>query len=120
MSDPFAAVAGLVALITDVKACAKRLDELRATIDAAEKARAQLEAARIANERAFAETKADLDRRQTRLSEGEGELRLRVSAFNGREARGEWPTSIEDRFPSDPNLGVGTQWRGLVRDIHHE
>jgi hypothetical protein len=62
--DTFTAVAGLIALINDAKACAKRLAELQAAIAAAEQAQAQLEAARIANERAFAETKADLDRRQ--------------------------------------------------------
>jgi hypothetical protein len=114
--DTFTAVAGLVALITDVKGCAKRLGELQTAIAAAETAQAQLEAARIANERAFAEMKADLDRRQARLSEGEVELRLRRDAFDQREPRRE----VEDRYKPDPNLGAGTQWRGLTRDHHYE
>jgi septal ring factor EnvC (AmiA/AmiB activator) len=118
--DTFTAVAGLVALITDVKGCAKRLAELQATIVAAETAQAQLEAARIANERAFSEMKADLDRRQARLVEGEVELRLRLSAFNQREASRDATILNAADYPENPNLLPGTQCRGLLRERHYD
>jgi hypothetical protein len=60
----FATVTALIALIADPKAAKPRLDALQKAAAEIETARAQLEAARIANERAFAEAKADLDRRR--------------------------------------------------------
>jgi hypothetical protein len=71
MSDApsFAAVTALINLVSDPKACAKRLAELTKAAAEIETAQAQLEAARIANERAFAEAWADLDRRETDLTE---------------------------------------------------
>jgi hypothetical protein len=60
----FATVTALIALIADPKAAKARLDALQKAAAEIETARAQLEAARIANERAFAEAKADLDRRR--------------------------------------------------------
>ena len=64
MSDAaaFATVTALIALIADPKAAKARLDALQKAAAEIETARAQLEAARIANERAFAE--ANLDRRR--------------------------------------------------------
>jgi hypothetical protein len=127
MSDAaaFSAVVNLIALVSDAKACAKRLEELRATITAAETAAAQLEAARVANLRADAERKADLDRRQARLVEAEVELRLRREAFDQREARRNavntsGPPEPADEFPYSPNFEPGTRSHtGLARARHN-
>jgi hypothetical protein len=113
--DAFAAVADLIGLISDPKACAKRMAELQVTIAAADRAQAQLEAARIANERAFAVSTADLDRRRAKIIADEVELRLRRDAFDQREA------SSAERFPHDPNFAPGTiSHSGLARDHYRE
>jgi predicted nucleic acid-binding Zn-ribbon protein len=76
MSDAaaFAAVTALIGLITDPKAAKARLDALQKAAAEIETAQAQLEAARIANERAFAEARAELDRRGAELTERTFEL----------------------------------------------
>lgn len=59
-------------MITDVKACAKRLEELRATIATAEKAQARLDADREAHAR----TVAVVDARDKALHDREREVAL--------------------------------------------
>jgi hypothetical protein len=71
-SDTFAAVIALIALVADPKACAKRLAELQATIDAADKAQAQLAIDRAAHERAVAEANHELDGRRSKNRTGRG------------------------------------------------
>jgi hypothetical protein len=114
MSDAtFTAIAELIALIVDPKGCAKRLADLQATLATVEGAQGQLESARIANERAFAEATADLDRRRLKIIEGEVELRLRRDAFDQREARQEASVSS---YPTDPNFAPNTRHpNGLAR-----
>jgi hypothetical protein len=68
-ADAFTAVTALINLVSDPKAAKARLDALQKAAAEIETAQAQLEAARIANERAFAEARADLDRRETDLTE---------------------------------------------------
>jgi chromosome segregation ATPase len=67
--DAFAAVTGLIALITDPKAAKARLEALQKAAAAIETAQARLAADREAHEREVAEAKADLDRRRVELSE---------------------------------------------------
>jgi septal ring factor EnvC (AmiA/AmiB activator) len=120
MTDAFDDAFAILAAAADVPGCKARIGELKKTLDAIEKAQAQLAADRAAFEHEVAETKAALDRRQARLTEGEVELRLRRNAFDQREARRDAPTSSAADYPENPNLLPGTQCRGLVRDKHYE
>jgi putative heme degradation protein len=112
MSDPFAAVAGLVALITDVKACAKRLDELRATIDAAEKAQAQLAADRAEHERRVAVDTAELAERDGAVRKRHLAATILEREVNERAQR--FAADLPPRYPHDPNL-FGT----ITREPHN-
>jgi hypothetical protein len=79
MSDPtpesFAAVAALIALITDAPACKSRLAELRQQIDAAAKAQARLDAAQPIHDQAA----AALETREAAVTERERQ----VEAWSG-------------------------------------
>jgi hypothetical protein len=71
-ADAFNAVTALIALIaliTDPKACAKRLAELTKAAQEVAAGQAQLAADREAHEREVAEAKAGLDRRGAELTE---------------------------------------------------
>jgi hypothetical protein len=98
MSDAasFAAVAQLIALITDVKACAKRLDELRATIDAAEKAQAHLAADRDAHARDVAAATTASAAREKSLTQREIDLAIEKAdvARSGETLRRERLSSL--------------------------
>jgi hypothetical protein len=119
MSDAFEDAFALLAAAADVKGFEARITRLKKLSEQVAAEQAQLEAARIANERAFAEATADLDRRRSKIAQDEVELRLRRDAFDQREARRE--TSSADPFPFDPNFGPGTRSHtGLAREKHHE
>jgi hypothetical protein len=77
MSDAaFTGVTALIALISDPKGCAKRMAELQATIEVAEKAQAQLAVDRAVHERAIAEANRELDGRRLKIAEDECHIRL--------------------------------------------
>jgi chorismate mutase len=101
--DAFAAVTGLIALITDPKACAKRIDELRKLIEQAEKAQAQLAAERAAHEAKVAADKAELAAREAKVAD-----RLFRAMRLEKEPPSERPEYF-DPFPFDPNLLPGTR-----------
>jgi septal ring factor EnvC (AmiA/AmiB activator) len=110
-SDAFAAVTGLIALITDPKACAKRLADLQQQLAAAAKAQAKLDADREAYERKVAADKAELAAREQKIAE-----RLYKAMRLEREPPRD-PVDPDDRFPHDPNFGPGTRSHtGLARD----
>jgi hypothetical protein len=112
--ESFAAVSALIALVSDTKSCAKRLAELRATIDAAEKAQAQLDADRAAHARTMAadeERAKSVREREAKLILGERDLRV------GQEALAAARRALAPRPGFDPNLGCGTMGPGgIVRD----
>ena len=110
-SDAFAAVTGLIALVTDAKACAKRLDELQRQIEAAAKAQAKLEADREQHERSVAAAKAALDAREAALRKREVEAMIRSNALDDRAARLE-----ADGKPWRPER-VETLGNGLTREL---
>jgi hypothetical protein len=118
MSDPFAAVTSLIALIGDAKACARRLAELQATIDAAEKAQAQLDADR----RAVAADKAAADEREKTLRERE--VKVAIGEHNLAKGQQELAAGRRELAPKlafDPNFGPGSVGpSGLTREPYHE
>jgi hypothetical protein len=120
MSDAFADAFALLAAAANPKDFEARITRLKKLSEQVDAEQAQLAADREAHAREVAQTKADLDRRQARLTEGEVELRLRRDAFDKREARREAPTSSAADYPENPNLLPGTQCRGLVREKHYE
>jgi hypothetical protein len=102
-SEAFAAVTGLIALVTDAKACAKRIDELRKLVEQAEKAQAKLDADREAYERKIAADKGELAAREQKTAE-----RL----YKAMRLEAEPPPARPeyfDPFPFDPNLLPGTR-----------
>jgi hypothetical protein len=110
-SDAFAAVTGLIALITDAKACSKRLAELQQQTDAATKAETKLAAERAAYEAKVAETSADLKAREEKTAD-----RL-IRAMRLEKEPPVDPVDPDDRFPFNPNLLPGTRGHtGLARE----
>jgi hypothetical protein len=118
--DVFADAFALLGAAANVKEFEARITRLKKLSEQVAAEQVQLAADREAHAREVAEAKAALDRRQTRLTEGEVELRLRRNAFDQREARNGAATSAEDRYPPNPNLPAGSSWRGLTREHHHE
>jgi hypothetical protein len=106
MSDAsFTAVADLIRLVVDAKACAQRVEELRKLVATATAAQAKLNA----DSASHVATKAALDEREAAVTERE-----RIVTAWEREAseRGE-----REKYPFDPNLGRGSKsWSGLVRE----
>jgi hypothetical protein len=82
----FAAVAGLIALVTDAKACAKRFDELRSLSDQIAKSQAKLDSARAEHDRAAAAAQADILAREQKLRQREQELLGRESMLRHSQA----------------------------------
>jgi hypothetical protein len=117
MSDAFQDAFALLAAAADVEGFEARITRLRKLSEQVAAEQAQLAADRAAFEREVAETKAALDRRQARLTEGEVELRLRRDAFDQREARNGAAASAEDRFPFHPDFPPGSRSHtGLARE----
>jgi hypothetical protein len=77
--EAFTAVSSLIALITDAKACAKRLDELRSLGDQIAQAETKLDSARAEHERTAAASQADMLAREQRVRQREQELLGRES-----------------------------------------
>jgi hypothetical protein len=112
-----AAVTALIALISDPKGCAKRMAELQATIDAADKAQAQLAADRAAHERAVAEANHELDARRLEIAKSECDIRLQREGLKLQMAH----KAAAETFPFDPNFGPGSRSHtGLAREPYHE
>jgi hypothetical protein len=111
--EAFAAVADLIAIVADPKACAKRLADLRAQIDAATAAQAKLDADRLEHDRKVAADTAALAKREAALRMHQAELMGREAAMaETARIRG-----LPESFPLDPNLGPGTRSHsGLVRE----
>jgi hypothetical protein len=94
----------LLAAAADPSGCTTRLAELRKQITAATKAKAELDAARAAHDRAA----AALEAREAAVAERE---RVVTDWEAEANARGE-----RERFPFDPNGGRGTRsYSGLAR-----
>jgi hypothetical protein len=78
-ADSFREVAALLTLVTETRACKARLRELRQAAALADKARAELEAARAAHDALIVKERAELEVRSTALRERE----LKVHAAEG-------------------------------------
>jgi hypothetical protein len=86
--DPFAIVAAMLALVVDPKACAERLQQLRAVREAAKQAQAALAQARADHDAVLGRERADLaelrkaaDKRALDLVAREGRLTVREEAL---------------------------------------
>jgi hypothetical protein len=114
-SDAFAAVTGLIALITDAKACGKRLDELRRLSAETAEAQAKLDADRAAHEQKIAADRAELAAREAKVAD-----RLVRAMRLEANPPSEQPEYF-DPVPFDPNLLPGTRGpSGLARDRGNE
>jgi hypothetical protein len=108
--DTYAAVAGLIALISDAPACKARLAELQKQIEAATKAQTNLDADRAAHQAEVAAAKATFDARETALRKREVEVLVRSNDLDDRAARLE-----ESGKPWRPEK-VDTLGNGLTRE----
>jgi DNA-binding FrmR family transcriptional regulator len=79
--DSFAAVAAMLALVVDPKACSERLHQLRALRQAAEEAQDTMVRERATHDAAVAKARAEIAERQAALNKREIALRGRESAF---------------------------------------
>jgi hypothetical protein len=123
MTDPtpeaFAAVAGLVALITDAKACGKRLDELKKLGDEVAKSQAKLDTDRAEHERASTTRTREFDEREAKLRDRE--VKVIIAERNLLERQQEIAAARPPRFSDDPNMGPGGKsWSGLTREEYRE
>jgi hypothetical protein len=115
--DAFADAFALLAAAADVKGCEARITKLKKLSEQVAAEQSRLATDREAFARECAEAKAALDRRQTRLAEGEVELRLRRDAFDQRESRREASISSVADYPIDPNFRPGTRHpNGMLRE----
>jgi hypothetical protein len=110
--ETFTAVAGLIALITDAKGCAKRLAELQQQIVAAAAAQSQLGAERDEFDRRSAAEKAAADARETKLRAREVAVGIAERDILAREKI--IADATPPRYPFDPNI-FGT----LTREPSH-
>jgi hypothetical protein len=101
-SDAFAAVAGLIALITDAKGCAKRLAELQQQIDVATKAQSKLDSERVVHDRAVAAAEVEMIARETAVRKRE--VTVSIAARDLIEREKIVAASKPDRYPQDPNF----------------
>jgi hypothetical protein len=106
-SETFAALADLIKLIIDAKACAKRVEELAKLSADTATAQAKLDAAKPIHD----QTAAALEAREAAAAERERILTEWEREASERGARENFP------YPFDPNLGPGSSsWSGLSRD----
>jgi uncharacterized protein YfcZ (UPF0381/DUF406 family) len=112
--DTLTSVASLIALITDAKACAKRLTELQAKLDAAEEAQAKLDA----EARSLAADKAAVDEQIKAVREREVAVAIAERALHaGQQALAADRRAMAPTLGFDPNLNPGSQsWSGLTRE----
>jgi peptidoglycan hydrolase CwlO-like protein len=105
--DTFTAVAGLIALVTDAKACSKRLDELRKLGAELAEAQAKLDADRETH----AASAAALEARETALAPREEACAQAEAEYFQQQPR--------ERFPASPNLDPGGRSHsGLTREAY--
>jgi hypothetical protein len=98
VSPDFAGTVALIALITDTKACAKRLDELRRLGAETPEAQSKLDADRAAHEAKVKADSAELAAREAKVAE-----RLYRAMRLEREPPVD-PVDPDDQFPFNPNL----------------
>ena len=110
MSDPFSAVTGLIALLTDVKACAKRLSELQAAIDASEKAQTHLAADRETHARTGGSCRRA---EELFMSVSSGSAR-RASYSEGSQELAAARRELAPRCGFDPKFGPGCAFQAIV------
>jgi hypothetical protein len=121
--DAFTAVANLLALIADERGCQARICELKAQIDAAEKAMRKLEIVRASHDKAIAKDRAeiaaersDLVKRQTAAMAAEAKLaewKEKIVAFQYSQ-RGERDTRRYEPLPGGGSRDWGPD--GMYRD----
>jgi hypothetical protein len=110
--EAFDALANLIALVTDAKACAKRLSELRAQIELATGAQVKLDADRLEHAQKVAADTAELAGREAVLRKRHVAVSIREREAGEREQR--FADALPPRYPHDPNL-FGT----LTREPEH-
>jgi prophage DNA circulation protein len=104
--ETFVAVADLIKLVIDAKACAKRVDELAKLSAETATAQANLDTAQAVHD----QTAAALAAREAAVTERERILTAWEQEACDRGVREKVP------FPFDPNLGPGSSsWSGLSR-----
>jgi peptidoglycan hydrolase CwlO-like protein len=117
MSDAgpeFAALASLIALVSDPKAASQRLSALEKQLDAVTKAQEKLAADRAAHDRA----RAELEAREHRLREREAAAGIAEGRLAAREKA--IAAVRPPRFTADPTGAPGTiSHSGLAREAFH-
>jgi hypothetical protein len=114
--DAYATLTGLIALLVDSKACAKRIDELQKLEERIAAAQARLDADRAEYDQHVAATKAELAAREAVVA-GRLVRAMQLEAQHPEVSEEGTP----EVFPFDPNLNPGTRSHtGLVRARHHE
>lgn len=115
--DGFAMLAALLALMTDPKAFAARLRQLRETSAAAERAQADLGAARQAHDALVAKEKAELGRLKQQLADREGKLAEREVMLEHRtKVQDDRKAALDRREGRRESLALG----GLTREFAAE
>jgi hypothetical protein len=120
MSDAsFTAVADLIALISDPKACAKRMAELQTLGAEIAAAQAKLDAARAEHDRKITADTAELAEREAAV--GQRHVVVSIAEREVAAARARDAAAMPPRYPSDPNFAPGTiSHSGLARDHYRE
>jgi hypothetical protein len=101
-TESFTAVASLIALIVDPKACAARLADLQRTIAAAAKAQAELNVERDEFDRRAAAEKAAAVARDTKLRAREAAVEIAERDILARQKN--LADARPPRYPFDPNI----------------
>ena len=110
-ADSFTAVAALLALATDPRACRARLLELQRQIDAAGKAQAKLAAEHVAHEAAVARDRAQIEEREKSAQKREASALAAERNLEGDLAR-----IAEFKAARNARMGEGL-FGGLTREI---
>jgi hypothetical protein len=111
MTEAFDATIALIALVSDAKACARRLAELKTTMDEIEKAQATLDAHRSA----VAADKASGDAREKALREREVAVAIGERALNtGREEVAAARRELAPGFHFNSNFELGSMGPGGI------
>jgi hypothetical protein len=106
MTDPspeaFAAVTGLIALITDAKACGKRLADLQAQMGTVTVSQAKLETERAEHDKKVAAETAEFAEREAAVRKREVAVAFAERDVNERAQR--FAAEQPDRYPPSPNF----------------
>jgi hypothetical protein len=110
--ETFTAVADLIKLVVDAKACAKRVDELAKLSAETATAQANLETERAAHDRKATADTAELAEREVALRKRQVAVSIAEREVNERAQR--YADALPPRYPHDPNL-FGT----ITREPEH-